>query len=127
MQSEKSCIIFKSVAEFFSVLGNHDRIRILALLLKQERDVKEIQECLNISQPRVSQNLKILKFYNILSEKKIGKHVYYSIKDKKIVELIEKTFNLEVIRYPLDEELRLELEELITLWRSQIEVKTEKV
>jgi len=121
MQSEKFCTIFKSVAVLFSILGNSDRIRILALLLKQERDVNEIHELLNISQPRVSQSLKILKYHHVLSENKIGKHVFYSIKDKRIAELIEKAFNLEVIKHSLGQESIPELEELIKLWHGQRE------
>lgn len=127
MQSGKFYTIFKSVAEFFSVLGNSDRIRILALLLEQERDVNQIHELLKISQPRASQSLKILKSYHILSENKVGKQVYYSIKDKKIAELIEKAFNIEVIKRSIDEESRPELlKELTELWHAQTKEKAEE-
>ncbi len=120
MQSEKYSTIFKSIADFFGVLGNSDRLRILALILEKPRDVNEIHELLNISQPRTSQNLKLLKLHNILSEKKVGKHVYYSIKDTKVSELIEKVFELDVIENSRDKETIPVLNELIALWHSKI-------
>lgn len=119
MQSEKYCTIFKSIAEFFGVLGNVDRVRILALLIEKQRDVNEIHELLNISQPRASQNLKALRLHHIISEKKNGKHVYYSINDNKIADIMEKVFRLKAIELSTDKETEPVLKELAELWHNK--------
>ncbi len=121
MQSEKYFTIFKSIAKFFSVLGNVDRVRILALLLERPRDVKEIHELLNISQPRTSQSLKILKMHHIISEKKAGKHVYYSLKDEEVAETIDKVFKLKSIELSTEKGEESILRELTHLWHKKIQ------
>ncbi len=120
MQSEKYCKVFKSISEFFGVLGNVDRVRILALLIEAPRDVNEIHELLSISQPRTSQNLKALKLHHIISEKKVGKHVYYSINETEIAELIEKVFKLKAIELSTDKGAEPVLKELAELWHNKI-------
>lgn len=125
MQSEKYCTVFKVIAEFFSVLSNADRVRILALLLEKPRDVNEIHELLNISQPRTSQNLKKLKLHHIISEKKHGKHVYYSIKDDRLAEIIEKIFQLKSLELSTNKEEEPILKELTQLWHDKIKSDVE--
>ena len=54
MQREKFNCVFKSASDFFGILANPDRIKILGFLQKGEMDVTEIHEKLEISQSRVS-------------------------------------------------------------------------
>lgn len=120
MQREKYYTIFKAVAGFFNVLSNVDRVRILALLLEEPRTVSEIHALLNISQPRTSQSLKNLKLNHIILEKKNGKNVYYSLKDDKVAEIIERVFRLKSLELLTDKESGTVLNELAELWHSKI-------
>lgn len=121
MQSEKFCSVFKSTADLFGVLSNMDRIRILALLLDEPKGVSEIHKSLNISQPRVSQSLKKLKLYHIIAENKKGKHVYYSLKDEKVAEIIEKVFELKSVELSTGKKAAPALKELTQLWHEKIQ------
>lgn len=77
------------------VLGDLNRLKIIAILKKGELCVCEFTEVLQISQPAVSQHLRKLKDLNILLERKEGTWKYYRINEKlgpipaKIIDEIE--------------------------------------
>jgi ArsR family transcriptional regulator len=62
--------------------------------MEQECCVTELEKCLQISQPNVSQHLKVLKKAGILGTKRDKNKICYRIVDEKIVNalkiLIEK-------------------------------------
>lgn len=116
MQRKKFNCIFKSVSELFGVLSNPDRIKILGFLQEEELDVHRIHEMLDISQSRVSQNLKILKLYSFVSERREGKHVYYSLKDKRISQIVEAAFQLQACDRNSNDEVADLVNELVSLW-----------
>ena len=94
MHREQFNLAFDEIAEFFKVLSNPYRIRIIGLLLQSRLDVNEIAKTLSISQSSVSQHLKILKYHRLLKEKREGKHVYYSIVDSDLSNVIEDVFKI---------------------------------
>ena len=65
------------------------RIRILELLVRGERSVQEIQEALGVDQPVVSQQLAVLRTTNIVSGRKEGVSVRYTLRDPLIGSLLE--------------------------------------
>jgi ArsR family transcriptional regulator len=70
------------LAEIFKALGDPTRLRILKILVsKTASDVRiaDIAGMLNVSQPAVSQHLKILKNIGILSSQREGYRIYYNI------------------------------------------------
>lgn len=79
----------KFKAEFFKALAHPLRIRILELLGDGEKSVNELQTLLNSEGSAVSQQLSILRNKNIVSWRKEGTSVYYSLKDPMITELLE--------------------------------------
>jgi len=54
----------------FKALGEPTRIKILRLLAEQELCVCELEEILEMSQPRVSQHLKVLKQAGLVKERR---------------------------------------------------------
>jgi DNA-binding transcriptional ArsR family regulator len=68
-------------AAFFRALAHPVRIRILELLVKGERSVQDLQESLGLEQPVVSQQLAILRANNIVSGRKDGVNVRYTVRD----------------------------------------------
>jgi len=62
--------------------GDETRIRLLALLLRGERTVKELTEILGQSQPRISRHLKVLAEAGLVSRSPEGSWVYYRLSDE---------------------------------------------
>lgn len=76
-------------AAFFRALAHPVRIRILEILVRGERSVQELQETLGVDQPVVSQQLAVLRATNIVSGKKEGVSVRYTVRDPLIGKLLE--------------------------------------
>jgi ArsR family transcriptional regulator, arsenate/arsenite/antimonite-responsive transcriptional repressor len=75
------------MAEVFKALGDPTRLEIISLLGKSENlCVNVIAEKTGMSQPAISQHLKVLKNAGFLDAKKLGMHVHYSLNQKKIKE-----------------------------------------
>ena len=75
-------------AAFFRALAHPVRIRILELLMKGEKSVQELQEVLGVDQPVVSQQLAVLRSTNIVTGRKEGVSVRYTVRDPLIGELL---------------------------------------
>lgn len=116
MQRKKFENLFKSVSDFFGILSNPDRVKILGLLINKERDVNEIHDILEISQSRVSQHLKLLKLNSLVQERREGKHIFYSIKNPDVSKVVETAFRVQTAGIVLDPESMATLNELINLW-----------
>jgi len=61
--------VFESV---FKALGEPTRLKITKLLAHRELCVCDLEEILQMSQPRISQHLKILKQAGLVNERKEG-------------------------------------------------------
>ena len=57
--------------------------------MRGERSVQEIQEALSVDQPVVSQQLAVLRTTNIVSGRKEGVSVRYTLRDPLIGSLLE--------------------------------------
>jgi len=83
---------FTDEAEVLKVLGHPIRLKIVAGLCTQECNVKHIWECLGLPQATVSQHLALLKNKGIISGKREGVEVHYSVINplaKKIIEILQ--------------------------------------
>ncbi len=60
-------------------IGNANRYRVLEALMKGSKTVGEIVSIVRLTQPNVSQNLKILKSANLVVSKRRGQTIYYSV------------------------------------------------
>lgn len=56
------------------------RLRILALLLREELSVAELQEILGMAQSRISSQLALLRQADLVSDRREGKKSFYSLK-----------------------------------------------
>ncbi len=77
----------QKMAEFFSLLGDANRLRILAVLATQEVCVGDLAMLLEMSESAVSHQLRTLKAARLVSYRKQGRHVYYALHDHHILEL----------------------------------------
>jgi ArsR family transcriptional regulator len=76
-------------AEFFKALAHSVRIRILDCLRDGEKSVNELSELLKIEPANVSQQLTVLRFRNIVTGRKSGSNVFYSVTDPKLFKLLD--------------------------------------
>lgn len=69
--------------EFFYLLSDETRLRCLLLLeAKGELCVCDFTAVLKMIQPKISRHLAILRKYNIVSDRREGIWIYYSIHPK---------------------------------------------
>ena len=76
------------MADIFKSLGDPTRLEIIDLLTKSKNlCVGVIAEKTGMSQPAISQHLKVLKNAGILNAQKMGPEVHYTINQEKITQL----------------------------------------
>lgn len=76
-------------AEFFRALAHPVRVRILEALIRGERTVGQLQRELDLEQSLVSQQLGILRAKNVVTPRKHGTSVYYTLRDPLLGELLD--------------------------------------
>jgi len=76
--------VLKMQAELCKSLSEPKRLHIVQELRDGERTVNEISEILGIKQSNASQHLAILRKTGIISPRKEGSTVYYSLVNPKI-------------------------------------------
>ena len=96
----KCCYDKKSIeeiaitADFLRVIAEDNRLKILCLLKKGEKCVCEIWQFLNLPQNLTSHHLKVLKDFGLLSSRKDGLKIYYSLSEKTL-----KTYKEQLNKY----------------------------
>lgn len=76
------------LAELFKVFGDSTRIRILFVLFRSEVCVCDLAQTLHMNQPAISHQLRILKQAKLVSNRRDGKTVYYSLADDHVRSII---------------------------------------
>jgi len=79
--------VVQQVSDYFSVLGEPMRLRILNLLRDGEKCVQDLVEATDTSQANVSKHLKVMLQAGILTRRSKGTLAYYSVEDELIFEL----------------------------------------
>ncbi|MGB7415710.1 MAG: metalloregulator ArsR/SmtB family transcription factor [Thermosynechococcaceae cyanobacterium] len=77
----------RRMAEFFSLFGDANRLRILSVLAAQEVCVGDLAALLDMSESAVSHQLRSLKAVRLVGYRKQGRHVYYYLDDHHVLEL----------------------------------------
>jgi DNA-binding transcriptional ArsR family regulator len=76
-------------AELFKALGHPVRIRILELLRDGERSVSDLQAGLEVEMSSVSQQLSVLRARGLVTGRREGTMVYYSVVDQRVYDLLD--------------------------------------
>jgi DNA-binding transcriptional ArsR family regulator len=77
------------VAQRFRLIGEPMRIRLLDRLRDREQSVGELTDALGASQQNVSKHLSVLHTAGIVSRRKDGNRVVYTIADPSLFALCE--------------------------------------
>lgn len=78
---------YNKYALMFKALSDSNRLSIINYLVGQERCACEVLEQLQITQSTLSYHMKILSDINIVSARKEGKWMYYSLNQDTLHEL----------------------------------------
>jgi DNA-binding transcriptional ArsR family regulator len=77
-------LVAQELSGFLAVLSHPHRIRIVAELRDGERDVNSLQNSLGISHSGVSQHLMLLRAHRLVSERRLGRQVFYRLRQPEI-------------------------------------------
>lgn len=96
MEEKKGCRdeLIRATAEKLKVCGHPLRLKMLCLIEKEDSCVTELWQCLNQSQPVISQHLAVLKEKKIVESEVLGNKRIYSVVDPFIkgilIDMIDK-------------------------------------
>lgn len=77
-----------STSEMLKSLAHPIRLKILCFIMDSEKSVGEIEKEFGSSISNISQHLTVLRKINIIKRRKEANFMYYSIKDEKVVLLL---------------------------------------
>ena len=79
----------QKMADFFSLLGDSNRLRILSVLANRELCVCDLAASLDMSESAVSHQLRTLKSMRLVSYEKRGRKVFYRLLDHHVLDLYQ--------------------------------------
>jgi DNA-binding transcriptional ArsR family regulator len=85
--AENMNALFEEVAQYFSLLCEPTRLKILYAVCNGERSVGEIVAQVESTQANVSRHISMLYRAKILARRKDGAQVYYRVDDQRTIEL----------------------------------------
>lgn len=84
----------QEAASFLKAHAHEGRLMILCHLVAGEKSVTELEQLLDSRQAAVSQQLARLRLEGLVSARRDGKAIYYSLTDPKAARLIELVYDL---------------------------------
>lgn len=81
--------LLNKLAEFFKIVGDTTRVKILYALDKNELCVCDIANVLGMTKSSISHQLGTLRKSGIVKCKKVGKEVFYMLDDEHVKEVFE--------------------------------------
>jgi len=82
----------KEACGLLSVLAHEDRLVLLCQLSLGEHSVGELEELIDLHQPSLSQHLGVLRREGLVETRRDGKKVYYQLKSKEALAIIESLY-----------------------------------
>ena len=86
----------KRALQLFKLLGNSTRFMIIRILETGRRNVTELVRLTGKRQPVISKHLRLLRDLDIVSFVTVENKVFYSLKKKEVVDLINN--GLEIMK-----------------------------
>src|SRR4051812_40094630 len=87
---DKSAI---ALADFFKVMADATRVRMLSALARTELCVNDLTMILNMEQSAVSHQLRALREWRLVRYRKVGRQVYYSLDQDNMPEFFIYSLN----------------------------------
>ncbi len=84
----------RKASDFLKALSHENRLLLLCLLAERERSVGELENILSLRQPTVSQQLARLRYDGLVTTRRDGKAIYYSIADENVRQIITVIYSI---------------------------------
>ena len=81
-------------ANFLKAISHEGRLMILCYLASGEKSVTDLEELLSARQAAVSQQLTRLRMEGLVTPRREGKVIYYSLTDKRSTQIMEVVYDL---------------------------------
>jgi len=81
-------------ADFLKAISHEGRLMILCHLVNGEKSVTELEELLSARQAAVSQQLARLRLEKLVTPRREGKTIYYSLADDRPRRVLEVVYDL---------------------------------
>lgn len=92
----------QELLNIFKALSDETRLKMLKIMGKGEICVCDLVSVLNVSQPKISFHLNVLKEAGLIKDRRQGKWVHYSINDS---DMFKRFLMLSVLERISDEEM----------------------
>jgi DNA-binding transcriptional ArsR family regulator len=76
------------------VMANEDRLLLLCQMVDSEKCVSDFETLLDIRQPTLSQQLTVLRNEGLVSTRREGKRIYYSLASDEVQQLLGLLYSL---------------------------------
>ena len=84
----------EEMADKLKVLSNPDRLKVLCVLIDGELNVQQIEKVTDIHQPTLSQQLTVLRKAKMVTTRRDGKQIFYSLADSRVLTVIQTIYQL---------------------------------
>jgi len=82
-------VLLELSAKFFRGLGDPTRLKILEILLDEEKSVSDLVRLLGVQQGRVSNHLACLKWCGYVTTATKGRYTLYRIADQRVRRILQ--------------------------------------
>ena len=93
-----------NIIETLHIITEPTRYRLLSLLFEYHYCVRALAKKLDISEPAVSQHMRILKRYKIVFGIKIGHQVHYRADKQALISLLDK-IKQQILEHPSETQI----------------------
>ena len=84
---DESEAVFATAAELFSLLSTPIRLKIISSLCRGEKNVSQLLDDIDTTQPNMSQHLSTLYRAGVLGKRRDGTQIYYRIESERAATL----------------------------------------
>lgn len=81
-------------SNFLKAISHEGRLMILCHLATGEKTVTELEQLLSARQAAVSQQLSRLRVEGLVSPRREGKAIFYSLTDRRAIRILETVYDL---------------------------------
>ena len=94
LEADELMVRAQDAANLLKALAHEGRLMIMCHLASGEKSVTELEKLLESRQAAVSQQLARLRLENIVTCRREGKAIYYSLRDPKAARVVELIYDM---------------------------------
>jgi len=117
--------VFEAVSNYFALLSEPVRLRILHSICREEKSVSQIVAETGATQTNVSRHLNTLYRAGALSRRKDGNFIYYGVRDSALTEICRTVCTHIAARNDTQSEERSGMRRLAEEWDARQESREE--